>query len=466
MRHRVVIFVALMLVQSCIEKPEFGIIEPEFLAEDVLPNADLGAVMGAFQQAATEILTFEADQEIIASAYVVSSDKGGNFYKTLIIQDNFENPTFGMELKIDLRSYYSKYNVGRRILLRISGLSITEEKGKYIMGYLSAGKLVELPESLLDHHIIRTPETVDIVPKKIDLEDIRTEFLNTFINIDRLQFLKSELKKSYAAEAYDRYTGERSIQQCDRLANSYLMTSAYADFSTYTIPESRFRLSGILTLDYYSGKIGFVLNDLDDLQFLEGERCDPDFFECPKTEENTGSDLVFYENFDRLGSSKDFERIGWENVNVNFGNSKFRKRSDNDNTFAQISAYDSKEYVMEVWLISPPIDLSKSENEYLKFDTRVTFEEGTLLSVWVSSEATNNMEDADWKRLDTEISTGSRDGSNEVFRTSGPIGLDCLEGTIRLAFRYVGSDPGASTTYDLDNVVVLGDKINTNAGKH
>ena len=78
----------------------------------------------------------------------------------------------GLEIKIDMRSYYTKYNFGRKILLRLSGLSIQEENGKHIVGYLSGNSLVDIPESLLDDFIIRSSETAEIVPISITLERI------------------------------------------------------------------------------------------------------------------------------------------------------------------------------------------------------------------------------------------------------------------------------------------------------
>ena len=168
-------------------------------------------------------------------------------------------------------------------------------------------------------------------------------------------------------------------------------------------------------------------------------------------------DVLYYEDFESLGSSRDIEKIGWDNINANFGNARFRKRSKNENTFLQISAYDSREYVMEVWLVGPSIDLDRSENEFLSFETRSTFEEGSLLTCWFTQDYTDDIKSANWQQLDVEISVGSRDGSNEIFLNSGAVQLDCLEGKVRLAFRYLGSDPGASTTYDLDNILITGE---------
>jgi hypothetical protein len=63
-----------------------------------------------------------------------------------------------------------------------------------------------------------------------------------------------------------------------------------------------------------------------------------------------------------------------------------------------------------------------------------------------------------WQLLDVIIDDGSRDGSNKEFMSSGPVDLGCIEGKIYLAFRYQGSDPGTTTTYDIDQIMITGNK--------
>lgn len=450
-------FMLTFLLSGCIIEPEFRIPELVDLEPREVATSDIGTVIKAYKQADTDIFTFDADEDIFVAAYVISSDETGNFYKTLIVQDSPENPISGLEIKIDMRSYYTKFNFGRKILLRLSGLSMQEVNEKYIVGYLSGNSLVDIPESLLDHFILRSSETLEIVPKSISLEMISPAVINTLVEVYKVQFLKTDQGKSFASEPYDKFNGERIIEQCENLAKSYLFTSSYADFSTNPLPKERFRMTAVLTRDYYSGEIMFVLNNPDDIDFMDKERCDPVFFECPLNPEIDKRDVIYYEDFERLGSTRDIEKIGWDNINANFGNARFRKRSKNENAFLQISAYDSKEYVMEVWLIGPSIDLDHSENEFMSFETRSTFEEGSLLTCWFSQDYTDDIKSASWQQLDVEISVGSRDGSNEIFLNSGAVQLDCLEGKVRLAFRYVGSDPGASTTYDLDNILITGE---------
>ena len=458
MKSVYLLLLSVLLCGCSIDTAEFKmpVTTNEFIEEK--PTSDIRTVINEFRQADSDLFTFDSETLLTVNAYVVSSDESGNFYKTLVIQDRPENPTMGMVLKIDLRAYFSKYNVGRKIQIRLSGLSMKGKNGKYTVGYLSGNRLVDIPESLLDHYIMRTPEIVDIVPQSISLEMVSTGLINTFVVIDRVQFLKTDQDRSFASEAYDKFNGERLIEQCNNLAKSYLFTSTYADFRANPLPDGRVQLNAILTIDDYSEEVILVLNNPNDLVVIDQERCDPDFFECPINLSPIGNDVIFYEDFEDLSYTRDIEKIGWKNINVNFGNGRFKKRSSNENTFLQISAYNSNEYVMEVWLVSPEIELDHSEKEYLSFETRATFEEGSLLTCWFSSDYRGNVRDANWQQLDLEFSVGTFDGSNEAYLNSGAVQLECLEGTIRVAFRYLGSDPGASTTYDLDNILILGNK--------
>ena len=390
------------------------------------------------------------------SCYVISSDEAGNFYKTLVVQDLAENPSNGLEIKIDLRSYYTKYNFGRKLYINFAGLSMTEVNGKFIVGYQVRDMLEAIPTALLDKFIVRSIETVEIVPQSIDLKDFSGNMINRFIELKDVQFLESDLGKSFASEAYDKFNGERIIEQCNTLAKTYLFTSTYSDFSSYLLPSETFHLLGILSSDYYSGSINLTLNSPEDLTLTNDQRCDPIRFECEDMAEEGGRKVIFYEDFESLKTTTDIGKIGWKNINVNFGNERFRKRSRNENSFVQVSAYDSNEYVMDVWLISPEIDLSGLKEAYFSFDTRATFEEGSVLSVWFSTDFIDDINESSWHQLRGDISIGSRDGSNAVFLNSGSIPIGCIQEKIHVGFRYLGADPGVSTTYDLDNVLVLG----------
>lgn len=443
------------MIYACLPQDEFNLPVKLLPEAEINVTSNIGAVIKALKQSEEKMHTFSDNDEAIIEGFVISSDEAGNFYKTMVIQDKTENPEFGVVVLIDMKAFYTKYNFGRKIYIKLSGLSIKEEKGQFLLGYLIGNELVNIPNTLMDNYIIRSQGTEEIYPKKIRLEDLSDKLINTYVEVSGLQFPKDAQGKTFAGEEFDRYNGERIIEQCDNLVESFLYTSTYSDFKSRLLPNEKFSMRAVLSRDYYTNKIVFILNNPDLMITEDTERCDPDFYDC-KNENDTGEKIVYYEDFENFKSTSDIEEQGWTNTNVNFGNGKFKKRSMNENSFLQISAYNSQEAILDVWLVSPKIDLDNSEDEQLTFRTRSTFEEGRILTVWICTDFEGKIENANWQLLDVHISDGTIDKSNMDFTESGEIDLDCLKGKINLGFRYLGSDPGVSTTYDLDNILILG----------
>lgn len=451
-------YAILFLFMACLPNEQFEL--PVNLAEavEIKANSSFKAVKSALEQSDKRIYTFSAEDKAVISGFVISSDEAGNFYKTLILQDESENPNHGIAVKIDMRSYYAKYNFGRKIFIKLAGLSITENNGYYELGYLNRESVTNIPESLLDQFLIRSEKSEMMLPRRIMIEEISDQMINTYVELNGLQFPKESLGKSFAGEGSDRYNGERVLEQCDQLNRSFLYTSTFADFRSVLLPEGKFHMKAVLSRDYYADQIILILNDPAFLSVDHTQRCDPHYYSCQNHGE-AGSQIVYREDFENFKSTADIVNQGWINRNINFGNGKFKKRTSNENSFLQVSAYNTGENVMDVWLVSPAIDLDKSKDEILTFKSRATFEEGRILSVWLCNEISDDpIAKGNWQLLDVIIDDGSRDGSNKDFISSGPVDLDCIEGEIYLAFRYQGSDPGTTTTYDIDQIMITGNK--------
>jgi len=446
--------IALIFSISCIQTDDFEIPKIELEVSNISATTNIKAIKSAFEQSGEKIYTFFEKDDAIVEGYVISSDEAGNFYKTLIIQDNFENPTTGIEIMIDQKALFTKYNFGRKLYVKLAGLTITNEGGKYKLGYLSKNKIDVIPSSLIDNYIIRTTETMEIIPMKIEIDDFSKEKIGTYVQIENIQFKKDEIGRTFAGETYDEFNGERTIEQCSSKWSAILSTSTYSDFRSNLISDKTGTLNTVLSKDYYGEKFILLLNDPSGIKLTDNNRCDPSYLNCEGDLENT-QNILYYEDFDSMKNTKDLEGMGWQNINLNFGNGKFKKRSKNGNVYMQISAYNSEEDHMEVWLISPKINLDLSTDEVLTFKTRSTFETGTILTVWISNDFTGNIQNATWNQLDVTISKGSKGGENTEFISSGKVSLDCLQGNVHLAFKYQGSDPNKTTTYDLDHVLIM-----------
>lgn len=453
--NQLISIILLTYFLSCVKTDDFNIPKIDISEPEITANSNIKAVKSAHKQSGEEIYTFGDNDNSVIEGYVISSDEGGNFYKTLVIQDNYKNPDSGIEILIDLKSYFTKFNFGRKIFVKMSGLSISNNNGKFKIGYNIRNKMKEIPQSLIDAHIIRSIEFENIIPSQITFAEISDEMLDIYVQCENIQFKKEEIGKTYAGEEFDEFNGERILIQCDNLITAILSTSTFSDFKSNLISNKSGSIIAVLTKDFYAEKFVLVYNDLTNLKFNEEERCDPDFLNCA-TINTSGSKLLFFENFEEIKKTKDLDDLGWTNTNVYFGNEKFNKRSSQGNVSMQISAYDTNENPLEVWLITPGINLDNSINEILTFDTKASFDTGSVLSAWVSTDFIGNIDAATWQQLDVNISVGPRSDFENKYITSGEISLDCLDGDVSIAFKYLGADPGITTTYEIDNVLVIG----------
>ena len=428
---------------------------------EISANTDIRALVSLYEQSGKEVYTVSGDSGSILEAVVVSSDEGGNFYKNLVLQETGTDEVRGLVLMIDLRSSYTRYPYGLKIFLKVKGLSMYRDDAGYRIGYLNRDELIPIPESVLDEHIIRSGVIEKPFVTTLEADQLNDEWLNTRIRVEEAQFEKEDLGKTYAGEPYDSYTALRPLHLCRQEAPIYLSTSVYSAFRLEILPELSFDAEGILSRDY-DGCMVLVINSPEDLS-LKGERgCARAYLTCGQgVEEGKGDEalhdeVIFYEDFEKIGSTREIEAAGWLNVNMHFGSGKFVKRSSNDNGFLRISAYGTQEAVLDAWLVSPPIDLDASSEEVLSFDSRATFNKGRLLTLWLTNDFEKDPREAQWQQIRAKVSEGSADGSNERFINSGSIRLDCIQGKVRIAFRYLGGDPAPSTNYDLDNVLILG----------
>ena len=357
----------LLLLFSCVQTDDFDVPEIEFLDFEITANTTIQAIKNAFDQSQKDLFSFDAEDNSIIEGFVISSDEAGNFYKILVLQDKSESATAGVEILIDTKSYFTKYNFGRKIHVKMAGLSMKNDQGKYKIGFNLKNDVVEIPETLLDDFIFRTTETETIIPTTLEVSQLSKNEINTFVRLENIQFNYDEIGKTYAGEQFDEFNGERGLKQCSNLLPITLSTSTYSDFKSNLISDRKGSLEAIFTKDFYGEKYVVVLNTPNFLDFQDEVRCDPSFYECDANFKE-GSKIIFYEDFENVKSTAALEELGWTNTNVNFGNEKFARRTVDGNVAVRISAYGTEESPLEAWLITPPINLDVSTNEIFSFN--------------------------------------------------------------------------------------------------
>lgn len=447
----------LLILISCVKTDDFEIPEMKFPEVEIDGNmTSISAVKGNFNSETGEIYTFR-ETNTWFSGYVISDDAGGNFYKELILQDKASNPTAGIQILLDHNSLFETYNFGRKVYIKLDGLSLWNNNGVLQLGLQNLGDVVAVPNSLIDDYVIRSEETSEIVPLKIEISDFSPEMKNLYVKLENVQFDRNLVKEDYiysfASNPADQYDGERQLESCETGETVLLSTSTFSNFKSLLLPQGSGSVEGVLTRDFYDEHYVVVLNSPDKLD-MNGARCDPVYLNCGENTE-AGSKVIFEENFEGVTSNTTLNSRRWSNVNVSGGEMKFKPTLSSGNRILRISAYNTQESPLEAWLVTPEINLNDSVNEILSFDILSSFDKGLILEVFITQEFTGDPRTTEWTELDANIPLGPSSSNSRIFKNS-KIDISCLEGTIWVGFRYLGSAPDKTTTYDLDNIRVLG----------
>ena len=452
----ILVIIFMVLFSSCVKTEDFQLPESETKDLDIEGDiTGISAIKSNFNPETKEIYVF-SETDTWMEAYVVSSDEGGNFYKELVLQDKPENPIAGILLLVDDNSLFETYNFGRKIYVKLDGLALWSNNGIHQLGIQNRGDVVAIPPSRIDDHIIRTMDTVEIVPLQLEISEFKEEHENLFIQVKNVQFNRNLLREqhhyTFAGEVTDEYDGERQLESCITGASTMLSTSTFSGFKSLYLPENSGNVKGILTRNFYDDYFVIAVNSPDDFSFGR-ERCDPEFLNCTNNT-SEGINVLFEEDFTNITSLSALEDGGWTNVNVN-GGKVFQPGTFDGNRYIRVSAFNTGEAPMEAWLVSPPINLDDVSGAQLSFDIMSSYDNATILSVLVTEEFTGNVLTTNWQPLDAIIPIGPTNQYGRGFVKS-KIDISCLKGDIHFAFRYLGAAPDKSTTYDIDNIRVSG----------
>lgn len=436
--------------------PELVIEEPEIKGTIITIDAVLGILNKALENEGENAKVVFENTDSFIEGYVVSSDKASNFFKELVIQDKETNPSSGIRVLIDDNPLFTTYEFGRKVYIKLNSLSIGIENGVSTLGILEGNSISAIPSFSLNETVIRSTKLADIIPLEITLEDITDKLLNLYVKVNNLQFSKNlvlpENSFTFAAEANDKYDGERILESCTTGRTIVLSTSTFSDFKGLKLSAKQGSFEGIVTKNFLGDTYNLVLNDPAKLLFDNDTRCDPIVLECPLAVE--GSISLFNENFTDL-KIRDLENAGWINSNVTGGKLGYKIGEFADNSYVQITGYRSKESLYEVWLITPDINLSSGSSAVLNFDLQAGYDNGNILEVFITKNYIENPKDTSWIKLDVTIPRGPLNSFGD-FVPAGPISLSCIDDTIRIGFRYIGGDPRATTRYHIDNITIKG----------
>ena len=450
-------------LKSCVEDADFEIpqdlntIENQEVvrieAEINNPNGVLDSIsVSGLKKVFVPGAATEITSDLVLIGYVSSSDRTGNFFREIFIQDRFESAESGIKVVLNLNDTYNKFNLGRKIYIKLKGLFIGEVRsgdGVITIGRDNGNTVDDIILSDIDDFIFRSVETQTLVPKKIEISDINDASIGTYIQIENAQFLKSLIGENFT-DSDERFDTRRTIQSCTTAGSISIETSSFSSFKSSPLPTKSFTINAVVSKTFNGSDIILVLNDKNEIRET-GERCDPEVLECTGTVSD--SSVIFEENFNNITNERQLDNIGWTNINVSGGSERYERNAFSGNSYLKISAFGTNESPLNAWLVSPAINLDNSTDEELSFQISSNFETGKALEVFVTENYTGDPTTTNWILTDANVPVG--DGGFGDFVQS-KINISCLSGNIHVAFKYFGADGGIETRYHIDDIKVTG----------
>ena len=191
---------------------------------------------------------------IVIQGIVISSDKEGNCYKYITIDDG----TAGVQIKINSTSLYMNYPVGQRVFVNCDGLVLGDYGMLPQLGWWENDGMVGINSNVLYKYIFKdgapgqVPEPIEIT----SAYQIQENMYNRLVRIKDCHF-------KYPGQMFAETTSSGTSNDIviEGGGEIVLYTSRYADFASQMTPEgtfdivailSRFRTTNQLTLRFLS----------------------------------------------------------------------------------------------------------------------------------------------------------------------------------------------------------------------
>ena len=375
--------------------------------------------------------TVQITQDIVIKGIVTGNDKSGNIYKKIYIEDN----TGGLDVEIDAYDLYTSFNVGQRVFIKCQGLYLGQYGSAMELGYLYQGGIGRIPATMMSTHIY--PDSLpgkEPVPATIDLATFNPDnYINRLVAIPSVRFPDAGLPFVTGGVTTSRNIGDAAGNPIILNSNNFILyTSNYANFSASLLPAGIGTLQGIFTV--YNGKYEMLVRDLKDLvNFVD-----------------TGQTIIYHNNFSVLPAD-------WVIYTVS---SNKPWTCDGAHNQMVANGYGGN-VACETWLITPAIDLTNITNPILNFYTWTDYNDNGLLNpleVKISTDysGSGNPVGASWSNLQCTLPAQN----SAVLTNSGDVSLSAYHQPVYIAYRYLSSGVGASTStkWELSAFKVTGRK--------
>ncbi|WP_131474415.1 DUF5689 domain-containing protein [Neotamlana nanhaiensis] len=469
--RKIVTLLLLILLSSCLNNEDYSL--PDITVEN--PDIPLeqittfSAIKSLYEQAlnnGNSTTKIYSETNLYIEGYVISTDKYGNFFEELIIQnkvdDNNPNndPRLGFKISINASSLSDTYQFGQKVFVKLNDLTIGEDSGVITIGKGDAVQVEQIQASEYQDIIFRTNEIANIQPKMAGFETLTSADLNTLIQLENMQLNRLEMGRTFAAESFDEFDGLRLLENCNTGISTILQTSTFSDFNALVVPQGKGSITGILSRDYGDDFNVLVINSSEAVNFENSNRCDPLEWNCDLAT-TLGTNNLLYQDFEDQRNNRPVEIEGWTNF-IEAGTEAWEGYSSTSSNASlgrscRFQCASSGDVSNIGWLITPPINLDEQDGETLRFKTSNSLADSSFMEVlysqdWDGDEAT--ITSATWGVFSDAYIVKDTDSFASWFN-SGTIDLSCETGTVYIAFKFTGGGiESFDGIYELDEISV------------
>lgn len=233
------------------------------------PNITATKTVADIKSIATPTATQYTSDDII-EAVVVSSDKGGNFYKKLYLTSL--DGQIGFSLAINQTDLYLDYQPGRKVFIKLKDLYVQMSHSTLAIGALFNGNVGQLPLTTYRNNIERSCQTlpeVDLVNEMTLQDALNDANLGKLIKLKDVQFASSAIGQNYynPLNVLGGETNHIITNDAAETTRLIFRTGSFAEYGALPVSDKRGTITGVLTK--FNNDYQFVARFTTDINLTE-----------------------------------------------------------------------------------------------------------------------------------------------------------------------------------------------------
>ncbi len=393
-------------------------------------------------------------------AYVISSDEGGNFFKSMYFQPT--DGSKGFNLSIDRKNLYQNYQPGSKVFLKLNGLAYANPLS-FGRGLIFGAPPTEqfavdrIPTLEYPKYLIPSCDIVseDAIVKKITLAQAVSgaAYLNTLVEIDDVQFTDEAAGGTYDSNREDDF--DSSIFVTNGTTNLTIRTSRFANFAGYKVPTGKGKIRGVLTR--YNSTYQIIMRTERDVN-MPNPRVD--FTPTLIGANSTVFPATVNETFESYTSSPQQSNFPNYINDAAVGSRYWAVTTFGGNKYIQMTSFNSGGANNAYLFV--PVNMTTAST--LSFRSNMGFWNGAVLKVYYVLAANytpgSTVDVTKMTNITSSftIPTTPTSGYGATFTASGNYAIPAtVTGNGYFVFEYAGnanSFPAVTTTFQLDNITV------------